>query len=235
MEDGSPDDGRTLATLHQLQQHHGYRIPIEVIPLGRNFGPSVARNTGWDAATQPYIAFLDADDAWHPRKLEIQHDWMRDHPDVAMTGHAWLLAQSSKPSATLPEQWSVRRISPRKQLLSNRFSTPTVMMRRNLPYRFRETNWFSQDSDLWLSVVLDGHSAWRLELPLALIYKAPYGKGGLSGNLWRSEKSQLNTYWWQVREGRLRGIAFALLVPWLLAKFMRRVVITGLRDRMPGQ
>ena len=26
VEDGSPDDGRTLATLHQLQQHHSDRM-----------------------------------------------------------------------------------------------------------------------------------------------------------------------------------------------------------------
>lgn len=37
-----------------------------------NCGPSQARNTGILAATTEYISFLDSDDVWHPRKLEIQ-------------------------------------------------------------------------------------------------------------------------------------------------------------------
>jgi hypothetical protein len=30
---------------------------------------------------------LDADDAWHPQKLEIQYGWMKEHPEVVLTGH----------------------------------------------------------------------------------------------------------------------------------------------------
>ena len=67
VEDGSGDDGRTLAVLHELRQRHSGEVSIEVISLGKNFGCAVARNTGWDASPQLYIAFLDADDAWHRR------------------------------------------------------------------------------------------------------------------------------------------------------------------------
>lgn len=37
-----------------------------------NGGPSGARNTGLDAMTGDYAAFLDSDDAWEPAKLERQ-------------------------------------------------------------------------------------------------------------------------------------------------------------------
>jgi glycosyltransferase involved in cell wall biosynthesis len=230
VEDGSGDDGRTLAVLHELRQRHSGEVSIEVISLGKNFGCAVARNTGWDASTQPYIAFLDADDSWHPKKLEIQHSWMRDRPEVAMTGHDWIWVRSEHPDPGLSQGQRAWHVSRRQQLLSNRFLTPTVMLRRELSYRFAKKE-LDSDGELWLRIVLDGHSAWRLDQSLVYLYKAPFGHSGLSGNLWQVQKAVLNTYWRQVREGRLGLMAFALLVPWLLAKHLRRLVISGVRAK----
>ena len=104
------------------------------------------------------------------------------------------------------------------------------MLRRDLSYRFAKKE-LDSDGELWLRIVLDGHSAWRLGQSLVYLYKAPFGQSGLSGNLWQVQKAVLNSYWRQVREGRLGLTVFALLVPWLLAKHLRRLVIAGVRAR----
>lgn len=71
--DGSTD--RDYSILEKL--HHSIRVINQP-----NRGVSAARNAGCDAATQDYIAILDADDVWLPAKLKIQTDHLQRNPTV---------------------------------------------------------------------------------------------------------------------------------------------------------
>ncbi|HJT79856.1 MAG TPA: glycosyltransferase family 2 protein [Chthoniobacterales bacterium] len=62
------DDGSTDDTVEQLSR---YGDAIRVIRRDNN-GVSAARNTGIRAARGRWVAFLDSDDRWQPRKLERQ-------------------------------------------------------------------------------------------------------------------------------------------------------------------
>jgi glycosyltransferase involved in cell wall biosynthesis len=228
VDDASPDDGRTLNKLYELKMRYADTVQIEVIALPINGGPSVARNTGWDAATQPYITFLDADDAWHTQKLEIQYEWMKEHPEIALTGHKCLwLKEDSFPQSSEPlpkvEEFQVRRITKLSLLFSNRFSTPSVMLKNELPFRFEPQKRYSEDYLLWLQIALSGYQGVFLDLPLAYLYKAPYGEEGLSSNLWNMEKGELDTYHRVHKEGYINLFAWLFLVLFSLAKFCRRV------------
>jgi len=229
VDDASPDDGRTLNKLHKLKGKYTGTVQIEIIALPVNGGPSVARNAGWDAATQPYIAFLDADDAWHPQKLEIQYGWMKEHPEIVLTGHQYLwLKEDSFPQSGEPlpkaEESQVRRITKLALLFSNRFSTPSVMLKNELPFRFEPQKRYSEDYLLWLQITLSGYQGAFLDLPLAYLYKAPYGEDGLSSNLWSMEKGELDTYYQVYKEGYINLFACLLFVLFSLIKFCRRVI-----------
>lgn len=50
----------------------------------RKQGPSAARNSGVIAATQPWIAFLDADDLWEPDKLRDQWTAVGVNTDIGV-------------------------------------------------------------------------------------------------------------------------------------------------------
>lgn len=223
--DDASNDG-TLEKLRAYESRYGADW-VKVIALKRNGGPSMARNEGWDAATQPYIAFLDADDAWHPRKLLIQYQWMSSHPSVALTGHAWLWVRSAMPGVDLPQEWRTWQVSPRTLLLSNRLSTPTIMLRRDLPNRFDVTKRYSEDYLLWLEIVLAGHAAFFIDLPLAYVFKAPYGESGLSARLWEMELGELDTYRKLAAAGMITRTSLWFLYSWSMLKFLRRALKTG--------
>lgn len=77
------DDGSTDNTLEVLERL-GEGIKVIRQP---NSGPSVARNTGAQAATGKYLAFLDSDDEWLPQKLEEQLKLMV--PGVILSATNW--------------------------------------------------------------------------------------------------------------------------------------------------
>jgi len=64
------DDGSNDHTKQMVEQFRGARIRSVI--LERNYGASRARNAGIEAALGEWIAFLDSDDEWLPRKLELQ-------------------------------------------------------------------------------------------------------------------------------------------------------------------
>ena len=77
IDDGSRDD-----TAASLRRYAG-RIRYHRQP---NAGLSAVRNTGIRLADEPFVAFLDDDDVWHPRKLELQMRAFQRRPDLALLG-----------------------------------------------------------------------------------------------------------------------------------------------------
>jgi len=76
------DDGSTDGTL-AVAQEVSRQDPRVRIEQRKNGGLSAALNSGFALARGKYVARLDADDLWHPSKLQYQLDLARRHPDIA--------------------------------------------------------------------------------------------------------------------------------------------------------
>ena len=72
------DDGSSDSTADVVA---GYGARVRYVRQS-NAGPTVARNHGVRLTTSPLIAFLDADDWWDERKLELQVSALEADPEL---------------------------------------------------------------------------------------------------------------------------------------------------------
>lgn len=217
---GEPAD----RVLSKLQYRYGKNWLI-IESLQSNVGAGGARNIGWDRAHGTYIAFLDADDAWHPRKIEIQYGYMSGHPEVSLCGHRHR-QEVSKPqwwNYSLTERYTNVKLA--SLLFSNKFITPSAMVKRDLNVRFSANQRYMEDFRLWLTIAIQGKCIVMLEDELACIYKPKFGQSGLSADLVNMELGELRTYLAICLENPIILPLLIFLFPYSLAKFLRRLLL----------
>lgn len=148
------DDGSTDGTADYLRAVVDPRVVV--LTASRSGMPGAVRNLGLQRAAGTYIAFLDADDAWEPRKLEIQLEALRRH------GHArWSYTRLTRvdeagnrlsDEGIAPWRACAGRILPELLRIEAIVALPTVMAERSLieqAGRFDESLRYTQDYDLW--------------------------------------------------------------------------------------
>ena len=219
--DDASKDG-TLELLHELSKRHGSIVRVISMPV--NVGPGLARNAGWAIAIQPWLAFLDADDLWHPQKLELQWSWLQAHPEVTLCGHSTqLMCEGVEGPA--PHTFSATRLTLTHMLISNRLPTRSVMLRKNIVMRFADKR-VTEDYLLWLESIANGYVAYRLDVCLAFSIRPDFSPGGYSGQLWAHEKRELAALKRLVSTARIRPGVILMASIWSIIKFIRRFART---------
>lgn len=159
------DDGSTDGTPKRLAPY-GDRI---CYLFQNNKGVAAARNSGIRHTRSELIAFLDADDIWHPRKLEFQLDVLAKNPDLGLLGTGifdW--PAPAVPAVAGPPAEPVVLVPWRELMVKNYFVTSSVLVRRNLLEKaglFDTALHGPEDYDLW-SRIAELTAVANLYLPL---------------------------------------------------------------------
>ena len=229
VEDASADEGRTLHKLHELVAEYDGKINIQILCMDTNGGPGEARNFGWAHALQPYIAFLDADDAWHRCKIEIQYLWMKAHPDVVLSCHETIFLSDLEREPSLVKDYvKVKSISAYRMLFSNSIPTRSVMLKTSVNERFAVGMRYTEDYHLWIRIVFSRQQVYRLQLPLAFSFKREFGAAGLSGNLLAMQHGEMLVYKNLLSAGHISYPIYIAATFFSFIKFCRRVLILGI-------
>jgi teichuronic acid biosynthesis glycosyltransferase TuaG len=154
-------------------------------------GPAGPRNMGVAQARSEWVAFCDADDLWHPDKLRLQFDEIRDGTLGLICTDIEPFVDGIRPRAVqspIPAVLKRQSLSLLQMLLKNRVATSSVLCKRDL---VRDLGGFNpergmvavEDYDLWLRMMTRASvQVMRIEYPLVAYRHLP---GSLSSSKWR--------------------------------------------------
>jgi glycosyltransferase involved in cell wall biosynthesis len=164
VDDGSTDDSVPIVR----EQFGDARLLAQ-----SNAGPSSARNKAASVARGEFLAFLDADDQWHRRKLELQVSAFQRFPAAALCATSPSIQAadgpwSFEPDAPVDSPDDIEAIRFEQLFVNPYLGTPTVMMQRHVFEAcggFDERLHGAEDVDLWLRAAYR-RSAIRLRAAL---------------------------------------------------------------------
>ncbi len=171
VDDGSTDDSRAF-----LERWVREDPRIRLLTPGR-VGLVEALNLGLDACRAPLVARMDADDACHPRRLELQAAFMDRHPEVGVLacGVRFVPVHRVAEGFRLYESWlnglATHEAMMRERFVESPVAHPSVMVRRGVLVEaggYRDMGW-PEDHDLWLRLAAAGVRFARL--PQVLVFQ----------------------------------------------------------------
>lgn len=222
------NDGSNLALLMEKIKQFKDCLNIILIDLVVNFGAAYARNVGVRNSSGRFIAFLDADDVWHPKKIFIQYHFMYKTGSF-LTCHRYTFNLNLQ-SLVVGELMHARRLRIFHFLWKNHVFTPTVMVVKEKFIDFDNRLTRSEDLKCWISNFSNG-DFFYLTLNLAGGYKRAVGESGLSGSYALMHKEYLNAWRYLFQEGVVGYLYYLVAMSVEYVKYPLRLSGSWLKRR----
>lgn len=206
-------------------------VRFEIIFNSVNSGPSAVRNLGWSRANGDYVAFLDADDEWHPQKLQICMAILSRQPVPALIHASCVLQdQGTRENFMLGERWIQEFNSvlvPRYMwMIRNQVATPSVIVSRSVSERFDSSYRYCEDHELWIRITLRyGKILALVGPPLTLIGRPTMTTGGQSEKIHRMRWGEIRMYMGICKSNPHLYPMLPLFLFWSLVKHLRLLIM----------
>lgn len=163
--DCSTDNSDPIVQTHLIKNSN--KIIYKKVP--KNVGQGLCRNLGISLASGSYIAFLDADDYWHPHKLEKQLHFHTNNNSLFSFTNMYVINDENKVISN--RQTIIKnKVNYKSLLINNYIPTSTVLINRDLLTEYSFPNYRTkQDYILWLNI-LKHESIEACFLDLSLTY-----------------------------------------------------------------
>jgi teichuronic acid biosynthesis glycosyltransferase TuaG len=159
------DDASTDRTVEIVKTLAEQDEKIRFVVKPQHSGIADTRNQCIEMAQGRFLAFLDADDIWHPEKIETQLQYMLDNQvGFTYTTYDWIDEDGHTLNKFIN---TIGNLDYKKYLRNTIIGCSTVMVDTNLVGkvsvpRFRT----SEDTATWLDILKKGHLAYALNEPL---------------------------------------------------------------------
>lgn len=150
---------------------------IRLIALEDNSGGAAKpRNVGVKSVSSELVAFMDADDVWHPRKLEVQLRVLADFNADFVSSQCKDFRRDKDITFFPLINFPTKEISYMSERVRNQIPTSSVIMKREIVLRnhFQESRAYCavEDYDAWLRILKAGSVCVKILLPLVSYRKS---------------------------------------------------------------
>lgn len=221
--DGSTDGSEKIVEQMILNNQTNRTIKLINKPNG---GVSSARNRGIKEANGEWVALLDSDDIWLPKKLEKQMTEIEKNPEIKFIGTN---RNKEVYSFFNKIKLNLYTLSAKEILFKWWPSTPTVLIRKDILLKtnlYDESRSYAEDGDLWLRI---SQYCDIYVLNESLVHvgngKRSFGESGLSANMPKMYEGEILALKGAKKRKQINLLEYFGFYFWLTIKYYRRILI----------
>lgn len=197
------DDCSTDGSRQLIEKYAEADQRIRLVLQEKNYGAAAARNRGVDEAQGRYIAFLDADDLWRPRRLSAELAYMKKL-DAGFVFSGYEFADEN--GVGMGKVVRVPKTLNYRQALKNTtiFTSTVLFDTEKLPKELIKMPLVkSEDTAAWWNILRHGYTAYGLDENLVLYRRS-------TGTLSSDKLEAIRRIWKLYRKVEGLGLFYSL-------------------------
>lgn len=205
-----------LKTIENLSEKTGI---MKVIPLPKNMGHAIARQTGLEAANNDLCAVMDADDLSVPNRFEKQLKAFEEHPEVSVVGgliNEFIHTTDNVVGTRIVPE----KDSDIKEYLKLRcpMNLVTVMLKKSDVMKVGGyQDWYcEEDYYLWIRLALGGYKFYNIQENLVNVRVGEEMYQRRGGKKYFKSEARLQKYMLNHKLISLSKYAYNVLIRWIV-------------------